>query len=167
LVAVEAGHDGAELGKVSALLRTLGLTVSARPGGAVAGRSGRTWLTAADAAEAIRDELARDDTGFALRMLGRALADLRDLTHADDHALFLAEPSSTGDHRWDTLLAAAIEGECRRLDIPAPAWTRVAALSTWWFPVADPVLTARTIQRTPVEFAARGIWLDRAALTVV
>ena len=30
--------------------------------------------------------------------------------------------------------------------------------------LADPILTARTMQRTPVDFAARGIWLDANAL---
>jgi len=33
--------------------------------------------------------------------------------------------------------------------------------------LADPILTARTMQRTPVDFAARGIWLDTNALEIL
>jgi hypothetical protein len=130
------------------------------------GRS-RTWFTAGDAALAIRDELGRGDTNFALRTLARALADLRALVDGDDIAAFLAEPPATGSLRWDTLLAAAVGGECRQLCIPGPAWTNPPPLDSWWFPVFDPLLAARTIQRTPIDLSLRGIWLDGRALQVV
>ena len=166
LVAVEKGHARAELGKVAEVLDALGLqlTIGRRlpPPDAA-----RTWLTAADTAGAIREELARGDTDFALRILARALSDLRALVDPDDLAAFLAEPPSTGDHRWDTLLAASIGRACRQARIPAPAWTDAPPLRSWWFPVFDPILTARTMQRTPVDLAARGIWLDARALEVV
>jgi y4mF family transcriptional regulator len=165
LVAVEKGHERAEVGKVSAVLAALDLqlTVSrATP------RTGTdpTWLTARDASAAIRDELDRGDPEFALRILARALADLRRLIDSRDVAAFLAPPPSTGDHRWDTLLAAAVGRVCRQHNIHAPEWTDVPPLGSWWFPMFDAVLTARTMQRTPVDFVARGIWLDERALAV-
>lgn len=166
LVAVEKGHHRAELGKVAALLSALDIRLAFGPTPPPPDPA-RTWLTAADAAEAIREELGRGDTDFALRILGRALSDLRTLTDRDDVEAFLAEPPSTGDHRWDTLLAASIGRTCRQAGIPAPAWTDAAPLRSWWFPVFDPILTARTIQHTPVDLAARGIWLDGRALEVV
>lgn len=163
LVALERGHDRAELGKVLDVLRALGLGLvttehpaDADPGGA--------WLTAAAAAEAIREELARGDRDFAFRLLARAIADFRDRTEPDDLRRFLAPPASTGDHRWDTLLAAAVSRECRRRDLTAPAWTHVPPLRSWWFPDDDPLLTARTMQRTPIDLQVKGIWLDAKAL---
>lgn len=165
LVNLERGHQRAELGKTLAVLNTLGIMLATRP--TPPPPPGRTWLTIADAAEAIREELARGDTDFALRLLGRALSELQDLTDPTDRAAFLAEPPSTGDHRWDTLLAAAVARACRHTGITAPTWTRVEPLESWWFPVFDPVLVARTFQRTPVDFAALGIWLDERALQVL
>lgn len=70
----------------------------------------RTWLTAADAAAAVHDELARGDRDFALRIIARALSELESLTDPDDIAEFLARPRTTGDTRWDTLLAGAVDG---------------------------------------------------------
>lgn len=72
-------------------------------------------------------------------------------------------PPSTGDHRWDTLLAAVVGRECRLAGIEAPAWTRVPPLRTWWFPAPDPILDARTMQRTPIDLSIKGIWLDASA----
>lgn len=160
---VEGGHPRAEMGMVLATLNALGFDLSA-----VAPRSdaapGRTWMTAADSAEAIREELVRGDTDFALRMLTRAVADFRALDEPSDIAAFLVEPASTGDHRWDALLAAAISRECRTRGLRAPAWTNVEPLTPWWFPAADPVLDARTMQRTPIDLSIKGIWLDERAL---
>ena len=165
LVALERGHDRAELGKVVAVLAALGLRADTHADTPPPGR--RTWLTSPDLAEAIREELERGDTDFALRLLARALNDFGSLTEPDERAAFLAEPPSTGDRRWDTLVAAAVGRACRQASVAAPGWTRTPPLASWWFPVFDPVLTARTMQRTPAEFAARGIWLDERALAVL
>lgn len=164
LVAVEHGHSRAELGKINAVLEAVGLMLTTRLLPVDNGPTDRRWLTAGDVAEVIRGEVARGDTNFALRTLARALADLRGLADPAAVATALREPPSTGDPRWDALLAAAYGRECRDLGIDSPAWTRVESLRSWWFPVYDPVLTARTMQRTPIDFAARGIWLDESAL---
>lgn len=129
------------------------------------GDGGRAWMTGAEVAEAIGEELARGDDDFAFRMLARGLADLRSRRRPADVARFLAPPPTTGDDRWDALLAAVVGRECRRRGIPAPPWTDVAPLRPWWFPLlASPMLAARTMQRTPVEWSVRGIWLDANAL---
>jgi len=131
------------------------------------GDAERTWMTAADVAQAIAEELRRGDEDFAFRMLARGVADLRGLRRPADLARFLAEPppAGTGDPRWDALLAAAVRRECRRRGLPAPAWTDVPPLRPWWFPLLpSPRLAARTMQRTPVDFSVQGIWLDANAL---
>jgi len=165
LVGVERGHNRAEVAKIMAVVSALGMNLTFAPA-LPAGPTNRTWLTAPDLAEAVREEIARDDTNFALRLLARALAELRDLDDAADVDLFLVEPPSTGDHRWDTLIAASIGRECRKLGIPGPGWTNPEPLASWWFPVFAPRMTARTFQRTTVDLASRGIWLDDKALVV-
>ncbi|MDY7101236.1 MAG: hypothetical protein S0880_08615 [Actinomycetota bacterium] len=124
---------------------------------------GPETLTVARAAEAIRDELARGDTDFALRLLARMVADLRRCA-AQDLEAFVAAPTSTGDGRWDTLIAAVVARECRHRGASTPEWTAVPPLDSWWFPDDDPVLMARTMQRTPVDLRIKGIWLDGKAL---
>jgi excisionase family DNA binding protein len=129
------------------------------------GDGGRAWMTGGEVAGAIGEELARGDDDFAFRMLARGVADLRSRRRPADVARFLAPPPTTGDERWDALLAAVVGRECRRRGIAAPAWTDVAPLRPWWFPLlASPMLAARTMQRTPVEWSVRGIWLDANAL---
>ena len=76
-------------------------------------------MTVRDTAVAIADDLRRGDTDFALRMLARAVAGLRAAAD-DDLADYLAEPPTTGDRRWDTLLAATVSHECRLPRRPRP-----------------------------------------------
>lgn len=166
LVSVERGHPRGEVGMVLSVLDQLGLVASVRAGIDRPVRR-RRWITAGEAANAIREELGRNDDDFALRLVARALADFRSLTEPAARAEFLAEPPSTGDRRWDTLLAATVGRECRLADLAAPPWTQPVPLRTWWFPVPDRLLVARTMQRTPVDLSIRGIWLDGRALQSV
>src|SRR5690606_33417154 len=124
----------------------------------------RTWMTARDAAGAIRRELAAGDEDFALRMLIQAIDDFRHLDGPSDITEFLRRPEPTGDHRWDTLVAGAVARACRLRGLPAPKWTRRRPLATWWFPGnGGGILAARTMQRTPVDLERLGIYLDAAA----
>lgn len=121
-------------------------------------------LTARALARAIRQELQEGDTTFAMRLLGQAVAELRGLDDPENLAAFLAAPPSTGDRRWDTLIAAVVARECRLRALPIPIWTRVPPLERFWFPDDDPILNARTMQRTPLDLRNKGIWLDGQAL---
>ncbi|MPZ53646.1 MAG: hypothetical protein GEU79_13100 [Acidimicrobiia bacterium] len=128
----------------------------------------RTWVTADETAKAIARELRLEDEDFALRLVARAVADLRTLDDPADIARFLVEPEGTGDRRWDTLLATAIGRECRLLGVDAPTWTEPSPLQSWWFPLlADPILMARTMTRTPIDYSTRGIWIEANALETV
>jgi y4mF family transcriptional regulator len=161
LVTVERGHPRAEFGLLTAVLNELGLELATN-GTTPVRRVGRP--TVAETATAIREELIRGDEDFALRLVARCVADLRSLSDSAEIESFLAQPPSSGDQRWDTLLAASIGRQCRRQGITAPRWTHAPALPSWWFPVPDRLLVARTMQRTPIDLSARGIWLDAAAL---
>jgi hypothetical protein len=128
----------------------------------------RSWLTVPDIARAIADELERGDEVFALRVLANGLSTARSLTAPADVVRFLQGPLSTGDRRWDVLLAAAVARECRLRGIRAPDWTDLQGLEPWWFPVlVDESLIPLTVHRTPPELARRGVWLDERALEAV
>jgi hypothetical protein len=125
----------------------------------------RSWLSVPDIARAFADELEKGDEVFALRVLANALSGDRSLTEPADIVRFLQEPSSTGDRRWDVLIAATVARECRLRGVRAPDWTDVPGLEPWWFPaLVDETLIPLTVQRTPPELASRGIWLDGRAL---
>lgn len=127
-------------------------------------RPARTWLTARDAAEAIKDELGRGDDDFALRTLIGAINDFRGLQDPAEIHDFLRRPRPTGDRRWDTLLAASVAHACRPRGMTPPKWTRRAPLQSWWFPAhGGGILAARTMARTPIDFSRLGIWLDASA----
>ena len=129
------------------------------------GGNPRSWLTATDIAQAVSVELARGDEIFALRILAKALSESRSLTDPVDIIRFLQEPSSTGDRRWDVLLASTIARECRLRGLGAPNWTDIEGVEPWWFPaLVDKTLIPLTIQRTPPELSSKGIWLDERAL---
>lgn len=128
------------------------------------GGPARTWMTARDAAEAIKGELEQGDDDFALRTLIGAINDFRGLADPAQTQEFLRRPRPTGDRRWDTLLAASVARACRRRGVPAPMWTRRTPLKSWWFPAdGGGLLAARTMARTPIDFSRLGIWLDASA----
>ena len=128
------------------------------------GGPARTWMTARDAAEAIKGELGTGDDDFALRTLVGAINDFRGLADPAEIADFLRRPRPTGDRRWDTLLAASVAAVCRPRGITAPKWTHRAPLTSWWFPSdGGGLLAARTMSRTPIDFSRLGIWLDASA----
>ena len=123
-----------------------------------------TWMSARDAAEAIKGELAQGDDDFALRTLIGAIDDFRGLRDPGEIRDFLRRPRPTGDRRWDTLIAASVARACRRRGVAAPKWTRRTPLESWWFPAdGGGLLAARTMARTPIDFSRLGIWLDASA----
>jgi len=90
----------------------------------------RTWMTARDAAEAIKAELGQGDEDFALRTLIGAINDFRGLRNPAEIQDFLRRPRPTGDQRWDTLLAASVAQTCRRQSITPPKWTHRTPLKS-------------------------------------
>lgn len=77
------------------------------------------------------------------------------------------EPRTTGDPRFDALLAAAAERLCARYNLPGPPWTDMPARylpRAWW--VSDlPSAKLLAIKWTPASFVRRGIYLDVHDLT--
>lgn len=77
------------------------------------------------------------------------------------------EPATTGDLRYDALLAAAAEDVAARYCTPSPLWTTTRdrfLRSAWW--VSDlPSARMYALTGTPAAFRRRGIYVDRYDIT--
>lgn len=119
-------------------------------------------------AEDIRRSLAseQDSLSTRLRLIAQGISDFRSLTHAHDQRFFLREPSSTGDPRWDALLAGVAAREARGARLPIPRWTMAPTrfCDRAWFPTETSNLRAMAFAASPADFAIRNVYLDPAEL---
>ncbi len=115
----------------------------------------------------VAGEIADAPEGERLRIVRQFLMDA-------DSAIDLAdvvsgEPRTTGDERWDALLAGVVEdlAFARRLSIPA--WTADPRrfLQTWWFVTRYKAMHATAMAHTPAALANRGVFITRASLVNV
>jgi transcriptional regulator with XRE-family HTH domain len=81
--------------------------------------------------------------------------------------LVAAEPTPTGDTRFDALLAAIAEDLCVHADIAPPAWVHDDRryLDGFWWVSTLPSARARALVHTPASYRRRGVMLDRHDLT--
>lgn len=125
-------------------------------------------LTVPAAASAIRAGL-RD--GWPVEDLLRLVRELRSNAKfiRDDHEwnAFYAQPSTTGDRRWDSMLAGVTEMDALRSRHEVPTWARGHDLPHLWYVGSTPSLEAYDLVHTPRSLAVRGIVLDGAALESV
>lgn len=127
--------------------------------------------SAAGAAAAIRTELTAGDPEFALRLLGEAVtAGFRSLDRAGQAAWLATHPPTTGDTRWDVLLAGVAEHLAVVWGHSVPAWVSLLRpLEQQWFPGDEigGLLEEHVRTRTWPELARRRVWLDPAQLIAV
>lgn len=100
-----------------------------------------------------------------LRLIIQASDDFRRLTTSEERVAFLSEPGSTGDPRYDALLAGlAVHLAATSGMTTTPAWTREPSrylTRFWWFGLSDDSgLQAYWYQRTPACLRARGIMFN-------
>jgi hypothetical protein len=122
-----------------------------------------TWRTIPEIAVSVRERLGAGDEDGALRLLLDGVLRLP-LPVAASVPGALQAPPSTGDERWDTLLATVVARVCRQAGVPVPAWTRRESLTRWWWPGAVGARRAQVVQRTPIDFRRVGIWFDERNL---
>lgn len=126
----------------------------------------RRWSTAADAAESARRALEDGDEDFALRLIIQARDDLLRLSDPASIEAWAEEPGSTGDRRFDTLLAAVAARTLRALGTPVPAWAEdVEPLDEPWYPAELPSLRARADREAPDDLRRLGLMLTENDLT--
>ncbi|SKK33476.1 nucleotidyltransferase [Mycobacteroides abscessus] len=172
-----AEHFGVTPGRARSLLTSRGIhRISGYPAAAVRAvqlrQGNRTDLHPIDLATA----LSIDDAAAAIAAAaGEAdrlrvfFEFLRGADAAGPAALLLVaqEPCSTGDARFDALLAAAAEHLAARYGLPGPLWTALPERfldRAWW--ISDlPSASLLAIKWTPASFVRRGIYLDAHDLT--
>lgn len=115
----------------------------------------------------IADALHRDDEAEALRhaaTLHGALAPRPQL-----EAVISSDPGSTGDHRWDALVAGLVERAAHRAGLRTPVWTAAPErfLETWWFVSPHRSLHASALVHAPAELANRGVFVHADSLESV
>ena len=99
------------------------------------------------------------------RIVIECLNNAASLESEADRAIFFAEPSTTGDPRWDALLAGVVENWFRVAGQDPPAWAAaVAALDAPWYVAGIPGMYDWALENTPPELKARGIVLDGRSL---
>jgi len=80
--------------------------------------------------------------------------------------LLAAEPPSTGDERWDVLLAALAEHLAARDGRGAPAWSEPRRLRPFWFPFNTPAARVDAVVHAPAAFRRRGVFVSAHELEV-
>jgi transcriptional regulator with XRE-family HTH domain len=124
-------------------------------------------LTAPRLASVIRAGLR---TGWSqnelLRLVREHRSNAKFVTTPKDRALFFARPSTTGDQRWDAMIACSTADLFCRADETAPAWTENVRTPDWI--VSDnPRFESFLRKYSPEPFKARGVFVDPASLDSV
>ncbi|MCL2091366.1 MAG: hypothetical protein FWH11_09135 [Micrococcales bacterium] len=157
-VVAQAAAEGMS---VSKWLRRLVVEKVGHPG-TQDGRPRRWWPTTAEIAADVRANLAASDTSHALRMLMDGVNYLPDADSAGRLDEALVEPETTGDVRWDALLAGAVRYRLHQMGRTAPSWTRgKKPLDRFWWPLAFSASDAyNDMAHTPAELRRLGIFVD-------
>ena len=75
-------------------------------------------------------------------------------------------PPTTGDPRYDALMAALAEHLAHHDAIEVPEWAYDADrfLEQWWFPIDLPSVRTDALVHSPAAFRSRGIFIGTGAL---
>lgn len=123
-------------------------------------------------ASRIRARLERGDES-ATATFREVVQFVDDAVGLDAGAIDLAirsEPVSTGDRRWDALLAATADWLADGALLPRPRWTgsaRRVLAAPGWFVTPSPKLHRLVRASTPPAFADHGVFVDGASLESV
>ena len=108
--------------------------------------------------DAIAQSLHAGDEQEALRLAADLWTGLESMDSADVAAEVETDPGSTGDRRWDALVAGVIERAAHGARVPTPMWTAAKArfLDEWWFLTPYTSLHASALVETPAELSTAG-----------
>lgn len=126
-------------------------------------------LSVAATAAAIRADIraggasTADTLRYVREMINNASFVVNDL----DRAAFFAAPSTTGDRRWDALLAGVVDCLARQYQFDPPSWTAGRYVVPFWFVGSTPALHAYAYAHSPAPLANRGVFIDPADLVSV
>ena len=99
-----------------------------------------------------------------LRVVREQRSNVKWVSHPIDQRVFFARPSTTGDRRWDALLAGSAEEMAVRRHVPIPEWTKDVRLENTWYVTNDPGAHDDLTAHSPPPFRSRGVMIDPDAL---
>ncbi|MDA8118061.1 MAG: helix-turn-helix transcriptional regulator [Actinomycetota bacterium] len=113
----------------------------------------------------IRDGWTTEDL---LRIVRECINNSAELHTEADRAVFFGRPSTTGDPRWDALLAGVVEHLFRNASEEPPTWVMdVGPLEAEWYVVSIPGMYDWTVENTPEPLARRKVLVDSYSLESV
>lgn len=160
---LEAGGRDPRLSTIERYARTVGADLEVRRAEAPAPR------TIARLAERIHARMAveAESPTTTFREVVQFLDDVAPLTATQARAAVDQEPLSTGDRRWDALLAATAEWVASAHGFKAPRWTqssRRKLAAPGWVVTPNERLHDIVRRSTPADFARHGVYVDEASL---
>ncbi|GAA0337054.1 hypothetical protein NE235_24755 [Actinoallomurus spadix] len=120
-------------------------------------------MTVADLALYLKN--ATDDA-TRWRLIAEFLEEYRQEGVEGRGRLLLREPLSSGDQRWDVLLAALAEHLAARDGRGAPSWAEGRCLRRFWFPFNTPAARVDAVVHAPAAFRRRGVFIAPQELEV-
>lgn len=120
-----------------------------------------------DIADDVRQCLSSGDRAMAIRLAYRFVERYdRSAPDVREHMVSSA-PDSTGNERFDALLAAVVEYSCAVHHVTPPRWVEHASrfLPQFWFVAELPLLEAEALVSSPISFARRGIFINSGDLS--
>ena len=121
---------------------------------------------AASVAELARWLASTADEATRWRLVAEFLEEYRHEPPASRFELLEPEPASTGDERWDVLLAALAEHLAGRDGRGGPVWSEGRRLETFWFPFDTPAARVDALVHAPASFRRRGVFVAPQELEV-
>lgn len=163
---LEAGGRDPRLSTLERYAGALGADLEVRPS------TPATVGTVARLAERIRNRLSTngEPATTTFREVVQFLDDVSSLSSDELEAAVRREPLSTGDRRWDALLAATVEWAAAAGGVSTPRWTRSSRRKLpppGWVLTPHERLHTLVREATPAEFSQHGVYLDGASLASV
>lgn len=101
----------------------------------------------------------KDDEAIRWKYVWEFLEEYRGEAPDRRPPLVADEPPSTGEARWDVLLAAIAEHLAAELDLAPPGWTASRTLETPWSPSASRSKRMEVLVWAPAAFRKHGVFL--------
>jgi hypothetical protein len=100
------------------------------------------------------------------RLVAEFLEEFRWEPHDTRGEMLAAEPTSTGDERWDVFLAALAEHLAARDGRGGPSWVEPRSLRRLWFPFNTRAARVDALVHAPAAFRRRGVYVAAQELEV-
>jgi hypothetical protein len=106
------------------------------------------------------------DEATRWRLVAEFLEEYRHESVPSRFDLLAEEPASTGDERWDVLLAGLAEHLAARDGRGGPVWSESRRLDVIWFPFDTPAARVDAFVHAPASFRRRGVFVAPQELEV-